>query len=193
MRKPVTACTLRVTDGMVVRTDTETVKTLHKGVLEFLLLNHPLDCPVCDKGGECPLQDQTYTYGPTVSRSLDPKQRKAKAVDLGNFIVLDQERCILCRRCTRFDNEISQENNLIVGERAHDAVITTAERRAVRLLLLGQHHRTVPGWSPDERLVPLQGTSLGPGQGAFGLQRLLRRLQHPFGLSLRRIGARHVA
>lgn len=127
MRKPVTACTLPVTDGMVVRTDTETVKTLQTGVLEFLLLNHPLDCPVCDKGGECPLQDQTYTYGPTVSRSLDPKQRKSKAVDLGNFIVLDQERCILCRRCTRFDNEISQENNLIVGERAHDAVITTAE------------------------------------------------------------------
>src|SRR5690625_4638501 len=78
IRKPVTACTLSVSEGMEVRTDTETVKTLQTGVLEFLLLNHPLDCPVCDKGGECPLQDQTYTYGPSVSRSLDPTQRKAK-------------------------------------------------------------------------------------------------------------------
>lgn len=126
-RKPVTACTMPVSDGMIVRTETETVDTLRKGVIEFLLLNHPLDCPVCDKGGECPLQDQTYTYGPATSRSLDPKQRMNKAVDLGNFIVLDQERCIMCRRCTRFDDEITHENNLIIGERAHEVVVTTAD------------------------------------------------------------------
>lgn len=126
-RKPVTACTMPVSDGMVVKTKTDTVEGLRKGVLELLLLNHPLDCPVCDKGGECPLQDQTYTYGPSVSRSLDPKNRKPKAVELGNFIVFDQERCILCRRCTRFDDEIAQENNLVVAERADGAMITTAE------------------------------------------------------------------
>lgn len=125
-RKPVTACTLPVTDGMVVRTQTETVTELRKGVLELLLLNHPLDCPVCDKGGECPLQDQTYTYGPVVSRSCDPKVRKLKSAELGNFIVFDRERCILCRRCTRFDTEITLENNLVVGERADGAIITTA-------------------------------------------------------------------
>lgn len=125
-RKPVTACTMPVSEGMVVSTQTETVTTLRKGVLELLLLNHPLDCPVCDKGGECPLQDQTYTYGPTTSRSIDDKMRKLKAADLGNFIVLDRERCIMCRRCTRFDDEIAMENNLVVAERADGAIITTA-------------------------------------------------------------------
>lgn len=126
-RKPVTACTMPVSEGMVVHTDTETVVDLQKGVLELLLLNHPLDCPVCDKGGECPLQDQTYTYGPAMSRSLDPKSRKLKAAELGNFIVLDQERCVLCRRCTRFDDEITHENHLVIAERADGAVVTTAE------------------------------------------------------------------
>src|SRR5690606_1080689 len=104
----------------------ERTQTLQKGVLEFLLLNHPLDCPVCDKGGECPLQDNTYRFGPAVSRLSDGKMRKRKAVDLGRFIVLDEERCILCRRCARFDAEVAQEGNLIVGERGHRAIITTA-------------------------------------------------------------------
>lgn len=125
-RKPVPACTMPVSDGMVVRTQTETVEHLRKGVLELLLLNHPLDCPVCDKGGECPLQDQTYTYGPTTSRSIDPKERDVKAAELGNFIVFDRERCIMCRRCTRFDDEIAGENNLVVAERADGVIITTA-------------------------------------------------------------------
>lgn len=126
-RKPVTACTMPVADGMVVRTETPLVQQLQRGVLEFLLLNHPLDCPVCDKGGECPLQDNTFKFGPATSRSLDRKVRKEKAVDLGNYIVFDQERCILCRRCTRFDNEITHENHLVVAERAHEALITTAD------------------------------------------------------------------
>jgi NADH-quinone oxidoreductase subunit G len=123
--KPQAACTTVVSDGMVVHTQNETVANLRKGVLEFLLLNHPLDCPVCDKGGECDLQDLTFAHGPTVSRLQDPKIRKPKAVDLGNFIVLDNERCILCRRCVRFDNEIATEGNLIVQERGHFNFITT--------------------------------------------------------------------
>ncbi len=126
-RKPVTACTMPVSDGMVVNTKSDLVQSLQRGVLEFLLLNHPLDCPVCDKGGECPLQDNTFKFGPGVSRSLDPKVRKNKAVNLGNFIVLDEERCILCRRCTRFDHEVSTEDHLVVAERAHEAMITTAD------------------------------------------------------------------
>lgn len=126
-RKPLTACTTPVSDGMVVNTESPLIQDLQRGVLEFLLLNHPLDCPVCDKGGECPLQDNTFKYGPATSRSLDLKVRKDKAVDLGNFIVFDQERCILCRRCTRFDDEISQEQHLVVAERAHENIITTAD------------------------------------------------------------------
>jgi len=126
-RKPVTACTFPVSDGTVVKTQSDLVKSLQKGVIEFLLLNHPLDCPVCDKGGECPLQDNTFRYGAATSRTLDPKVRKPKAVNLGNFIVLDEERCILCRRCTRFDNEVTQEQHLVIEGRAHENIVTTAD------------------------------------------------------------------
>ena len=125
-RKPQTACTTVVADNMVVHTDTPRVAEVRRGALEFTLLNHPLDCPVCDKGGECDLQDLTFAYGAGTSRFMEPKEHKPKAVDLGQFIVLDEERCILCRRCVRFDDEIAQENNLIVAERGHENVITTS-------------------------------------------------------------------
>ncbi len=125
--KPQPACTTRVSDGMVVHTQTQRVSDLRRGVLEFLLLNHPLDCPVCDKGGECDLQDLTFAYGQTTSRLLDPKVRKDKAVELGNFIILDNERCILCRRCVRFDDEIAAEGTLIIEERGHLNTITTMD------------------------------------------------------------------
>ncbi len=125
--KPQTACTTVAAEGMVVHTqhDSAVAAELQKGVLEFLLINHPLDCPVCDKGGECDLQDLTFAHGPSTSRLQDAKIHKDKSVDLGNFIVLDNERCILCRRCTRFDNEIATEGNLIVEERGHNNYITT--------------------------------------------------------------------
>lgn len=125
--KPQTACTTPVTDGMVVHTQTDRVADLRKGVLEFLLINHPLDCPVCDKGGECDLQDLTFAHGPSTSRLLDGKVRKEKAVELGNFIMLDNERCILCRRCVRFDDQVATEGNLIIEERAHFNKITTMD------------------------------------------------------------------
>ncbi|WP_374712837.1 NADH-quinone oxidoreductase subunit NuoG [Symbiobacterium terraclitae] len=125
--KPQPACTTPVTDGMVVHTQTDRVAELRRGVLEFLLLNHPLDCPVCDKGGECDLQDLTFAHGPSTSRLLDGKIRKNKAVELGNFIVLDNERCILCRRCVRFDEEVATEGNLIIEERGHLNTVTTME------------------------------------------------------------------
>jgi len=127
MPKAQTACTTPVAEGMVVHTDTQQVADLRKGGLEFLLINHPLDCPVCDKGGECDLQDLTFAHGPSTSRLQDAKIRKDKAVELGNFIVLDNERCILCRRCVRFDNEVATEGNLIVEERGHHNTITTME------------------------------------------------------------------
>ena len=170
-----TACTTPVADGMVVRhRDATWCRRLQRGVIEFLLLNHPLDCPVCDKGGECPLQDQTFRYGPAQGRSLDPKVRKPKAVDLGNFIVLDQERCILCRRCTRFDHEITQEDHLVITQRAHENRGDHGRRRALQLVFLRQHHRAVPGGRPDVRHVSLQGTALGPCAGAVRSARAAR-------------------
>jgi NADH-quinone oxidoreductase subunit G len=102
-----TACTTRVAEGMVVHTASEGVKKAQEGVLEFLLANHPLDCPVCDKGGECPLQDQTLAYGPGESRYVEEKRHFAKPIPISDLVLLDRERCILCARCTRFADEVA--------------------------------------------------------------------------------------
>ncbi len=102
-----TACTMRVAEGMVVHTKSDVVKKAQEGVLEFLLLNHPLDCPVCDKGGECPLQDQTLSHGPGESRFVEEKRHFEKPIPISDLVLLDRERCILCARCTRFSSEIS--------------------------------------------------------------------------------------
>ena len=119
------ACAVYVGDGMVIRTRTDQVNKYQKGVLEFLLINHPLDCPICDKGGECPLQDQTFQYGPGASRFDFEKAHFDKAVPLSDKIVLDRERCILCWRCTRFSEEISGERELALIQRGVHTIIGT--------------------------------------------------------------------
>ena len=101
------SCMQPVSDGMVVYAESEAARKAQEGVLEFLLLNHPLDCPVCDKGGECPLQDQTMSYGPGESRFVEEKRHFAKPIPISDLVLLDRERCILCARCTRFADEIS--------------------------------------------------------------------------------------
>jgi NADH-quinone oxidoreductase subunit G len=103
----VTSCTSSVADGMVVDTQNDVVKKAQEGVLEFLLANHPLDCPVCDKGGECPLQDQAFSHGPGESRFVEIKRNYEKPIPISDLVLLDRERCILCARCTRFSDEIS--------------------------------------------------------------------------------------
>ncbi|HEV3096105.1 MAG TPA: molybdopterin-dependent oxidoreductase [Candidatus Dormibacteraeota bacterium] len=119
------ACAVYVSEGMAVKTTTEQVNKYQKGVLEFLLINHPLDCPICDKGGECPLQDQTYQYGPGASRYDFTKAHFDKSVPLSDKIVLDRERCILCWRCTRFSEEISGERELALIQRGVHTIIGT--------------------------------------------------------------------
>jgi NADH-quinone oxidoreductase subunit G len=101
------ACTTPVTDGMVVQTQNDAVKKVQDGVLEFLLINHPLDCPVCDRGGECPLQDQTLAFGPGESRFVEEKRHFEKPIKISDLVLLDRERCIQCARCTRFADEIA--------------------------------------------------------------------------------------
>lgn len=103
----ITACTNPVADGMVVDTKNDTVRKAQEGILEFLLANHPLDCPVCDKGGECPLQDQAIAYGPGESRFVEEKRHYEKPIPISTLVLLDRERCILCARCTRFSDEVS--------------------------------------------------------------------------------------
>ena len=102
-----TACSTPVKDGMVVHTQTDRVHQAQRAVVEFLLINHPLDCPVCDKGGECPLQDITYGWGPGTSRFIEPKRHFKKPLELSPLIAIDRERCILCYRCTRFSENVS--------------------------------------------------------------------------------------
>ena len=103
------ACFVAVTDGMVVDSSNDRVKKAQDGVLEFLLANHPLDCPVCDKGGECPLQDQTLAYGPGESRFVEEKRHFEKPIAISDLVLLDRERCIQCARCTRFADEVAGE------------------------------------------------------------------------------------
>ncbi|MFM8611958.1 MAG: 2Fe-2S iron-sulfur cluster-binding protein, partial [Actinomycetota bacterium] len=105
------ACTLSCADGMVVRTAEASAqaKEAQDAVLEFILLNHPLDCPVCDKGGECPLQDQTMAYGPGESRWVEEKRHYEKPIPISEVVFLDRERCILCDRCTRFASEVTDD------------------------------------------------------------------------------------
>jgi NADH-quinone oxidoreductase subunit G len=101
------ACFIAASDGMEVVTDSTNVKKAQDGVLEFLLVNHPLDCPVCDKGGECPLQDQTLAYGPGETRFVEEKRHWDKPVPLSPLVLIDRERCIQCARCTRFAEEVA--------------------------------------------------------------------------------------
>jgi NADH-quinone oxidoreductase subunit G len=120
-----TGCSTPVKDGMVVHTQTDRVKTAQQSVVEFLLINHPLDCPVCDKGGECPLQDITFGWGPGHSRFIEPKRHFVKPLALSPTIAIDRERCILCYRCARFSQEISEDHQLVLLERGAHSYIST--------------------------------------------------------------------
>ena len=114
---------------MVVHSRSDRAREGQDAVLEFLLINHPLDCPVCDKGGECPLQDLTFRYGPGITRMTLPKRTHDKPVPISPLIKLDRERCILCYRCTRFSENVSGDLQLVTENRGADSVITTFEGR----------------------------------------------------------------
>jgi NADH-quinone oxidoreductase subunit G len=124
-----TACSTPVRDGMVVYTQTDSVKTAQEAVVEFLLVNHPLDCPVCDKGGECPLQDIALGWGPGRSRFTDPKRHFQKPLPLSPLVRIDRERCILCYRCVRFSQEISEDEQLQLLDRGDLTFVGTFDDR----------------------------------------------------------------
>ena len=133
--KPQAACTLTVsTDGMVVKTaaTSELAREAQDATLEFILVNHPLDCPVCDKGGECPLQDLTFRYGPGNTRMTFPKRTFEKPIPISPTIALDRERCILCYRCTRFSEGVAEDGQLIARNRGADSMIATFEDEPYR-------------------------------------------------------------
>ncbi len=125
MPKLQTSCSTAVKDGMVVHTQTDRVRHAQHAVVEFLLVNHPLDCPVCDKGGECPLQDISFGWGLGRSRFIEPKRHFVKPLELSPLVAIDRERCILCYRCVRFSQEISEDYQLIFAERGADSFVAT--------------------------------------------------------------------
>src|SRR5438067_9308560 len=120
-----TACSTAVKDGMVVNTQTDRVREAQEAVVEFLLINHPLDCTVCDKGGECPLLDISYGWGPGVSRFVEPKRHFRKPLELSPLIAIDRERCILCYRCVRFSQEVAEDYQLVLEERGANSFVGT--------------------------------------------------------------------
>ncbi len=120
-----TSCSTPIKDGMVVHTQTNRVHHAQNAIVEFLLVNHPLDCPVCDKGGECPLQDITFGWGLGRSRFIEPKRHFEKPLALSPLIAIDRERCILCYRCVRFSQEVAEDYQLIFTERAAHTFVGT--------------------------------------------------------------------
>ena len=120
-----TSCSTPVKDGMVVNTQTDRVQHAQNAIVEFLLINHPLDCPVCDKGGECPLQDITFGWGLGRSRMIEPKRHFQKPLALSPLVAIDRERCILCYRCVRFSQEIAEDYQLIFTERGPHTFVGT--------------------------------------------------------------------
>ena len=121
----VVSCMTPVAEGQIVRTATDGVKKAQEGVLELLLANHPLDCPVCDKGGECPLQDQAFSHGPGESRFVEEKRHYEKPIAISDIVYLDRERCILCDRCTRFADEVAGDALITFTSRGNDTQVLT--------------------------------------------------------------------
>ena len=132
--KPQAACTLTAAEGMVVKTAATSAMAAEAqdATLEFILVNHPLDCPVCDKGGECPLQDLTFRYGPGNTRNTFPKRTMEKPIPISPAIALDRERCILCYRCTRFSEGVAEDGQLIARDRGAHSIIATFEDEPYR-------------------------------------------------------------
>ncbi len=119
------SCMVQVSEGMTVDTESERTKRAQEGILELLLVNHPLDCPVCDKGGECPLQDQTMAYGPGESRFIEEKRHYEKPIPISDLVYLDRERCILCDRCTRFAKDVAGDPLIHFLDRGNETQVNT--------------------------------------------------------------------
>ena len=119
------SCMITVAPGMVVNTQSPAALSAQEGIIELLLAQHPLDCPVCDKGGECPLQDQSFSHGPGESRYVEEKRHFEKPIPISDLVLLDRERCILCDRCTRFADEVAGDALIHFTSRGNDTQITT--------------------------------------------------------------------
>ena len=146
MPKPQASCTMTVADGMVVRTQltSPVADKAQQGVMELLLINHPLDCPICDKGGECPLQNQAMKHGRSESRFVDTKRTFPKPIPVSTQVLLDRERCVLCQRCTRFSAQIAGDPFIELLERGAHQQIGIAEDRPFQSYFSGNTIQICP-------------------------------------------------
>ena len=166
--KPMPACATPVTEGMKVFTQSPKAIAAQRATMEFLLINHPLDCPICDQGGECELQDLAVGYGRDISRFTERK-RVVKDKNLGPLVSTDMTRCIHCTRCVRFGQEIQGYPQMGTHRprREHgDRHLHRAERRS---RAVGQHHRSVPGRRAQQQALPLSRPLLGDDAAAAGV------------------------
>ena len=158
-------------------------------MLELLLANHPLDCPVCDKGGECPLQDQAFSHGPGESRYVEEKRHFEKPIPISDLVLLDRERCILCDRCTRFANEVAGDPLIHFISRGNDTQVMTFPDEPFASVLHRQHRADLPGRRAHRHAVPVQGPAVGPRAGREHVHDVLRRLPHHRPVEPRRAAA----
>ena len=167
-----------------MHTQTPDVVEARASVFEFLLINHPLDCPVCDKGGECPLQDFSYSYGPNESRMEFPRRvfdgEGARAdVDFGPTLMLNRNRCILCTRCVRFMREVDTDAQINITDRGYGSEIATFQEEGVHSLLSGNLMDVCPVGAITTQGLPVQVAAVGqPGGGRHDLHALRKGLQH---------------
>ena len=176
--KPQASCALPAADGQAIRTDTPMVKKAREGVMEFLLINHPLDCPICDQGGECDLQDQAMAYGRSCSRFEENK----RAIDdkyMGPVIKTSMTRCIQCTRCIRFSEEVAGVDEIGMLYRGEDSQITSYLERAVDGELAGNLADVCPVGALLQKPQMLREPAVGAAQGAGHRRHGRGRLQHP--------------
>ena len=176
--KPQASCALPAADGQTIRTDTPMVKKAREGVMEFLLINHPLDCPICDQGGECDLQDQAMAYGRSFSRFEENK----RAIDdkyMGPVIKTSMTRCIQCTRCIRFSDEVAGVDEIGMLYRGEDSQITSYLERAVTGELCRQPRRRLPGRRAAAEAADLREPAVGAAPGAGDRRHGRGRLEHP--------------
>ena len=172
--KPLPACATPVAEGMKVFTKSPKAIAAQRAVMEFLLINHPLDCPICDQGGECELQDLAMGFGRDVAR-FSERKRVVKDKNLGPLISTDMTRCIHCTRCVRFGLEIQGFPQLGTAGRGENVEITTY-RAQHRSRAVGEHHRSVPGRRAQQQAVPLSRARVGDDRDRVGVA--ARRLRH---------------
>jgi NADH:ubiquinone oxidoreductase subunit F (NADH-binding) len=172
-----TGCSTPVKDGMVVHTQTDRVRAAQEHVVEFLLINHPLDCPVCDKGGECPLQDVSYGWGGGKSRFIEPKRHFKKPLELSPLVAIDRERCILCYRCVRFSQEIAEDYQLVLHERGAATYVGTFDGHPYVAPFSGNIIELCPVGALTSKPYRFRARPVGHRERGLGLHALPRPVQ----------------